>query len=278
MTKLVALLSVGVWVAAAGSASAETPLERGTYLTRGVVACGNCHTPKGPEGDIQSMELAGGFKIDEPPFTVVTPNITPDEETGIGSWTDDEIITAIREGRRPDGSIIGPPMPIGFYRNMSDADAEAIVAYLRSVPPVKNEVTEKPEYRIPLPESYGPPVGEVATPPREDKLAYGKYLADIGHCMECHTPMGPAGMQDFENHFGAGGFEFHGPWGISVSANITPAGIGHYSDEELKTIIQTGVRPNGSKLLPPMPVSYYANITAEDMDALVAYLRSLPPK
>jgi mono/diheme cytochrome c family protein len=277
MIKLVTVLSVGISVAAASTAAAETPLERGAYLMRSIVACGNCHTPKGPEGDIQSMELAGGFVIEEPPFTAVTPNITPDEETGIGSWTDEQIITAIREGKRTDGSIIGPPMPIGFYRNMSDADAEAIVAYLRSVPPIKNEVG-KSEYRIPLPESYGPPVGAVATPSREDKLAYGKYLADIGHCMECHTPMGPAGMPDYENHFGAGGFEFHGPWGVSVSANITPAGIGHYTDEELKPVIQAGVRPNGSKLLPPMPVSYYANITAEDMEALVAYLRSLPPK
>jgi mono/diheme cytochrome c family protein len=277
MRKPVALLAFAAFVAGTGAAAAETPLERGAYLMQSIVACGNCHTPKGPEGDIQSMELAGGFVIEEPPFTAVTPNITPDEETGIGSWTDEQIITAIREGKRTDGSIIGPPMPIGFYRNMSDADAEAIVAYLRSVPPIKNEVGMS-EYRIPLPESYGPPVGAVATPSREDKLAYGKYLADIGHCMECHTPMGPAGMPDYENHFGAGGFEFHGPWGVSVSANITPAGIGSYTDEELKTIIQAGVRPNGSKLLPPMPVSYYANITAEDMEALVAYLRSLPPK
>jgi mono/diheme cytochrome c family protein len=169
-------------------------------------------------------------------------------------------------------------MPFGFYRHMSDADAEAIVAYLRSVKPINNPLPAPADYRIPLPESYGPPVGEVVAPSPDEKRAYGEYLANIGHCMECHTPLGEDGMLDFANQFGAGGFEFHGPWGVSVSANITPAGVGSYSDEELKTVIQTGVRPDGSHVLPPMPVTYYANITPQDMDALVAYLRSLPPK
>jgi mono/diheme cytochrome c family protein len=278
MPKLVAVVSVGVLIATAAPAAAETPLERGTYLMQSIVACGNCHTPKGPEGDLPDMELAGGFKIEEPPFTVYAPNITPDEETGIGTWTDAEIITSIREGKRPDGTVIGPPMPIGFYRHMSDADAEAIVAYLRSVKPIKNPLPAPADYHIPLPESYGPPVGEVVAPSPDDKLAYGEYLANIGHCMECHTPAGEGGVPDFANRLGAGGFEFHGPWGVSVSANITPAGIGSYSDEELKAIIQTGMRPDGSHVLPPMPVTYYANITPDDMDALVAYLRSLPPK
>jgi mono/diheme cytochrome c family protein len=277
MTRLVAFLAAGAVIVAAGTAEAQTPLERGTYLMRSIVACGNCHTPKGPDGDIADMELAGGFVIEDGPFKAVASNITPDEETGIGTWTDAEIITAIREGKRPDGTVIGPPMPIGFYRHMSDADAEAIVAYLRSVPPIRNEVPAS-EYDIPLPESYGPPVGEVSAPSPDDQVAYGEYLSNIGHCMECHTPMGEGGMPDYANRFGAGGFPFNGPWGTSVSANITPAGIGHYSDEELKAVIRTGVRPDGSKLLPPMPVSYYAGVTDADMDALVAYLRSLPPK
>ncbi len=277
MTRLVAILAAGAVFGAVGTAAAQTPLERGTYLMRSIVACGNCHTPKGPDGDIAEMELAGGFVIDDGPFKAVASNITPDEETGIGAWSDAEIITAIREGKRPDGTIIGPPMPIGFYRHMSDGDAQAIVAYLRSIPPIRNEVPAS-EYNMPLPESYGPPVGEVSAPSPEDRVAYGEYLSNIGHCMECHTPMGEGGAPDLANRFGAGGFAFHGPWGTSVSSNITPAGIGHYSDEELKAVIRNGVRPDGSKLLPPMPVSYYASITDGDMDALVAYLRSLPPK
>jgi mono/diheme cytochrome c family protein len=259
-------------------AQAETLLERGTYLVYSIVACGNCHTPKGPDGELPGMELAGWADFFEvPEFTARTPNITPDAETGIGTWTDAQIIAAIREGRRPDGSLIGPPMPIELYSHISDRDVQAIVAYLRQVKPVKNVVPPS-EYRIPLPPSYGPPVASVPEVPEDDKLAYGAYLAGpLGHCIECHTPMGEAGP-DFENRLGAGGFEIPGPWGVSVSANITPTGIGDISDADLKKMIATGTRPDGSHMLPPMPYAYYAHIRDADLDAIIAYLRSLPPK
>ena len=94
---LVLFLSVIVYAGQfSGFVQAETLLERGTYLMKGIVACGNCHTPKGPKGEIKEMEFAGGFKWDEKPFTAYASNITPDIETGIGSWTDDQIIKAIR--------------------------------------------------------------------------------------------------------------------------------------------------------------------------------------
>ena len=119
----------------------------------------------------------------------------------------------------------------------------------------------------------------MAEVPRSDKLAYGRYLAGpLGHCLECHTPAGPQGAPDVQNMLGAGGLVINGPWGTSVSANITPNGIGKYSDAELKKIITTGVRPDGSRLKPPMGVPYYAHIAGADLDALVAYLRTLPPK
>jgi mono/diheme cytochrome c family protein len=169
-------------------------------------------------------------------------------------------------------------MPIGLYRGMSDADVRAIVAYLRSVPAVKNAV-QKSEYRMPLPPSYGPPVGKVAGPSPNDKLAWGKYLAGpLGHCVECHSTPGPQGAPDLENKLGAGGMAFNGPWGTSVASNITPTGLAKYSDAALKAVITTGVRPDGSKLKPPMGTAYYANMKPADLDALVAYLRSLPPK
>lgn len=272
----VALLG-GAAIVIASQASAETSLERGTYLMHSIVACGNCHTPQGPKGPLPGMELAGGLEIKDPGFTVYTPNITPDPETGIGKWTDAQIITAIREGKRPDGTIIGPPMPIGLYRGMSDNDVKAIVAYLRTVKPVKN-TPPKSQYKMPLPPSYGPPVKNVRDVPRGDKVVYGAYLAgSLGHCIECHSPMGPKGP-DIENKLGAGGFEFFGPWGTSVSANITPTGIGKYRDSQLKKVITTGIRPDGSHLKPPMGVPYYANMTDQDLDALIAYLRTLPRK
>jgi mono/diheme cytochrome c family protein len=177
-------------VAPAG-ASAQSPLARGTYLMNGIVACGNCHTPQTPQGPVPGKELAGGTPFREGFGVAYAPNITPDPETGIGKWTDQQIITAIREGKRPDGTIIGPPMPVPLYRDMSDEDVQAIVAYIRAVPAVVNKVA-KSEYTIPLPPAYGPPItAAVTAPPKSDKVAYGAYLAGpLGHCIECHSSPG----------------------------------------------------------------------------------------
>ncbi len=272
-----ALIVPAAVVAFAGVASAETALERGTYLMTSIAACGNCHTQQTPNGPMPGMELAGGQKIEEEFGAAYTANITPDLDTGIGKWTDAQIATAIREGKRPDGSIIGPPMPIALYRSMADEDVQAIIAYLRQVKPVVNKVP-KSQYKIPLPPAYGPPVGSVKAPPRTDKVAYGAYLAGpIAHCLECHSAPGPHGP-DFVNHPGAGGMAFHGPWGVSYGANLTPNGIGKWSDADIKKAITTGVRPDGVRLKPPMGFYYYKNMAAEDQDAIVAFLRTLKPQ
>lgn len=254
---------------------------RGEYLVNGVVACGNCHTPRNADATaVADMRLAGSFVIEEPEFTAYAPNITQDLETGIGAWSDDEIIRAIREGVRPDGTIIGPPMPIPSYRGISDSDVQAIVAYLRTVAPIRNSVPES-VYHIPLPESWGPPLTTVADVDREDVLAYGSYIGNaLGHCMECHTPM-VEGAFDF-SRTGAGGFLFNKPLGLqlaAVAANITPhpeQGIGKWTDDEIKTAITKGVSRNGRVLAPIMAFPYYENMSDEDLDALIAYLRSLP--
>ena len=106
------------------------------------------------------------------------------------------------------------------------------------------------------------------------------YLATIGHCMECHTPM-EKGQRDFVNKLGTGGFELKGPWGVSVSRNITShkeKGIGAWSDAEIKRAITQGVRKDGSQLKPPMGFSYYAHMTDADLDAVVAWLRTVPAR
>lgn len=238
-----ALASIG-----AGSVSAETPLERGRYLARSISACGNCHTEQGPKGPVAGKELAGTFMGEDALGKIWSANITPDKATGIGRWTDAQIATLIREGRRPDGTLIGPMMPMGQYRGISDRDLAALVAYVRSVKPVKNQVP-KPEYKIPLPPNYGPPVGSVPEVARSDKVAWGRYLAGpLGHCIECHSAPDKTGAPDTVNQLGAGGLTFDGPWGRSIAANITPTNLQRYSDAELKKIITTGVRPDGSKL------------------------------
>ncbi|WP_372618421.1 c-type cytochrome [Falsiroseomonas sp.] len=262
--------------AAPGAALAQEAalLERGRYLVEVTGACGNCHTPMGPQGPLPGRHLAGGTVFDEQPFRAVAPNITPDPETGIGRWTDAQIATAIREGKRPDGSIIGPPMPMAFYRGLADRDLAAMVAYLRTVPPVRNAV-EKSVYRIPLPPSYGPPVASVAMP-AEDPVARGAYLAGpVAHCLECHTPMLPNGHSDM-TRLGAGGMVFRGPWGETVGRNITPHALRDWTDAEIERAIRTGVSRDGSRLRPPMAFWAYQHMSPRDMGDLIAYLRSMP--
>jgi mono/diheme cytochrome c family protein len=260
------------------AAAAETPVERGEYLVRGPMGCGNCHTPQGPNGPDMAKELAGGQPvIDDAMMKAISANITP--AGPMGGWSDAELARAIREGIRPDGSLIGPPMPFAFYRNLSDTDLAAIVAFLRTVPPVENDVP-KSVYNIPLPPAWGPPVEHVADIPREPTVEYGAYIAGpVAHCLECHTPMGPDGHFLFDTALGQGGFEFPGPWGVSVAANLTSSedGLAGYTDDQLKAMITEGKHADGSPMLPPMPYSYLAKMTPVDLDALILYLRTLPP-
>ncbi len=258
-----------------GGGTAELATERGRYLVNGIGSCGNCHSPKGDDGLPTGPELIGGAAMVTPGFVAFPPNLTPDDKTGLGRWTADQIVTALREGHTPAGSVVRPPMPVVFYRKMSDDDAQAIAAYLKSLPAIEHQVPEA-HYKIAIPTSYGPPVGSVPAVPRQDEIAYGAYLGQIGHCMLCHTPFGPDGKQDYESRQGAGGRIVEGV----ISANITPdkaTGIGAWTDREIKLALTTGVRPNGDRLAPPMPWYYFKNMTDADLDAIVAWLRSLKP-
>jgi mono/diheme cytochrome c family protein len=273
-----ASLACGALASAVAQAQDSKLLARGTYLMNGVVACGNCHVQRDPTGKpIADKGLSGGMVFDEEPFKAYASNITPDVETGIGKWTDAQLARAIREGIRPDGSVIGPPMPIMFYRGMSDDDLKAIIAYLRAQPPVRNAVP-KSVYRMPLPPSYGPPVANVKAPSTKDAVKYGAYLAGpLGHCMECHTPW-VKGIPDMQRA-GAGGNPFKGPWGVAVARNLTPhdAGLKGWTDAQIARAIREGVSRDGSPLKPPMAYAWYRNIDDSDMKALTAYLRSLKP-
>ena len=151
----------------AAPAQAENQLERGRSLVETLAGCGNCHTPRGPNGPLKDKKFAGGEIIKHADFTAVTPNITPDARTGIGNWSDEQVAVAIRDGRRPDGRLLGPAMPSRSYRSLADDDVKAIVAYLRSVPAVDNPITAESHYDAPLPASWGPPVGRVDAPSKE---------------------------------------------------------------------------------------------------------------
>jgi len=258
-----------------GSASAAPTLERGEYLVTTIGACGSCHTPMGPEGFIMEQALGGRLVEQSEAFTAIAPNITPGGR--VKDWSDAELSKAIREGIRPDGSVIGMPMPFEVYKGLSDTDLSSIVMYLRSVPAVENDPGHS-VYNVPLPPAWGPPVTTVADVPEGVTVEYGQYLAGpVGHCVVCHSTFGPQGPM-LDTALGAGGQEFHGPWGISVAANITPTGLGQYSDAELTAIITTGTRPDGSPMFPPMPYPNYAAARPADIEAIILYLRSLPAK
>jgi mono/diheme cytochrome c family protein len=279
---LVAATLVAASVLAQSSALAQSDLvKRGDYLVNGVLTCGNCHTPKGPTGaDVMDKAFSGGLSWDEPPFKVTAPNITPDKETGIGKWSDADIKKALRTGVRPDGVQLAMIMPTDFYEIVTERDMDAIVAYLRTLKPIKNTVPA-PVYKMKQIHHAFPGADKPYTEAMmSDKLKKGFYLATIAHCMECHTPMGPKG-REFATKLGTGGFDFPGPWGVSTSRNITQSktkGIGAWTDAEIKRAITTGVSKDGSKLKPPMGFHYYATMTGGDLDAIVAYLRTVPAK
>lgn len=255
-------------------------VKRGDYLVNTIMTCGNCHSPKGPPAAIAGKDFSGGLSWDEPPFKVTAPNITPDKETGLGNWTDADIKTLLRTGKRPDGAQIAEVMPTSFYGIVTERDMDAIVAYLRTLKPVKNSVPV-PIYKMQIPHAVFPgsekPYSEAML---KDKAKNGFYLVTIGHCMECHTPMGQRG-REWATKLGAGGFEFPGPWGVSVSSNITSSkdkGIGGWSDAQIKTAITTGIDKDGKHLKPPMGYPHYAKMTDSDLDAVIAYLRTVPAK
>ena len=275
MTNTMRAVGLAIALLVGGKSFAADPaaIERGKYLTT-IGICSGCHTPTDQSGKrIEAMRFAGGGKAGG----LNTPNLTPDPETGLGKWTEDQIVEALRNGKRPDGGPVRPPMGVFFYRALSDSDARAIAAYLLSLPPVSNKV-ERSASTAPLP-TYEP-VTHVAEPNRADKLAYGEYIGKtVAHCLQCHTPR-VNGLPDL-SRAGGGGNSYNAPGGGSVvAANITPGnadGIAKWTDDQLKAVITKGVRPDGSHLVGVMEFDRYAAFTPEDLDMLAGFLRSLKP-
>jgi mono/diheme cytochrome c family protein len=287
---------VGAVLVAPIEASAQAPtagVERGRYLVESILGCGNCHTPKSPTGEpIASRNLSGGLSFSVPPFVGVASNITPDRETGIGRWSDDEIKRAIIQGKRPNhgrlpNSELAVVMATSYFKALTPSDLNAVVAYLRSVPAIRNKVAG-PVYR--RPQKHQPfPDAEVgfSDVKMNDPVYRGRYLTTIGHCMECHSPLLEKGVLDY-SRLGRGGRTFSAElvqgfpsnWPGSRAGNITShrtAGLGAWTDGEIKRAISQGISRDGRKLQPPMGFAYYAKLSPSDLNAIVAYLRTLPP-
>ena len=236
---------------------ARTPqrLERGRYIATGLSGCIDCHTPhdwNAPGAPMLAGMSGGGDVLPyaDLPGRIVASNLTPDPDTGAGSWTDDQLARAIREGVGHDGRALFPIMPYQRYRNMSYEDLASSA-----------------------PEPIAAPVADVVS---SDQLRYGTYLADQAACVDCHTPQvrgqNVSGM-DF-----AGGFPFTGPWRTVASSNITPdpSGIPYYDEALFLDVMRTG-QVRGRKLSPIMPVMVYKNLTDDDLKAIFAFLRRTKP-
>lgn len=291
-------VSVGVALAVsltfANSAAAETLIKRGDYLVNTILACGNCHTPKTADGKpVPGKELSGGVSFTTPAFNATAANITSDRETGIGTWSDEDIKRALTEGMRPSHAYLpsvplAAVMPASFYKALLPDDLDAIVAYLRSIKPIRNQVTG-PEYKMPVRHQLYPDAEAGFAPAQlKNPVKRGAYLVTIGHCMECHSAR-DRGVSDYNTGFGKGGRKFDpslvqgvkAGWKGSTAPNITShklKGIGAWTDEEIKRAITQGVSRDGRKLDPPMAFEWYANLTDDDLNAIVAWLRTIPPQ
>ena len=275
-----AITCAAALIAATGNAIAQTLVERGGYLVNAVMACDNCHTPREKTGLVMDKRFSGGSQVwDTPAYLVKGSNISPDRETGIGAWSDGEIKRSLIEGVRRNNVPIAPQMPFAFYKILTPRDLDALVAYMRSVAPVRNEV-QAPVYKAAM---HAEPVPGATKPFTDadlrEPVKRGFYLASLAHCMECHGRR-PDGTQDYKNNWGKGGYVFTGPWGSAVVSNITShpkSGIGAWTDAEIKRSLTHGVSRDGRAFKPPMArQEYFSRLTEEDLNAFVAWLRTIP--
>jgi len=256
-------------------------LKRGEYLSEHVAGCTYCHTPQeqGPNGpELVRGQKGGGqfFSMPGFPGTVVAPNITPDPETGIGNFTDDQLARAIREGISHDGRTLFPMMPYTHFRQMSDEDLASVVVYLKTLPPIRNAL---PRTEIHFPVKYlirgvpepvtGTVQADLSTP-----ASRGEYLVNLSSCLDCHTPR-KRGRLDSSMKF-AGGQVFDAS-GQMASPNITPdvTGIGSYTEEKFVKALRTGY-VGKRQLNTVMPWQGYSGQTDEDLKAMYGYLRTVP--
>lgn len=276
-----ALCMAGVLTTGASLAADQL---RGKYLVEALAACDNCHTPRGPNGYDLSARFSGGSQtFTGKDYIARGSNITPDKETGVGGWSDDAVSAAIVAGVGRDGQL-APAMPSNSYRVLTDADRYAIIAFLRAQSPVTAQAI------VPLQQQgkwypHPAPGAEAAFDEAalSEKVKRGLYVASIARCLACHsTEVDDA--PDYANGLGAGGKIFRTPAGVAVASNITPhpeKGVGAWSDDDIKRAITQGVSRKGEVLKPPMSTlakAHFAKMSHEDLDALIAYLRTLPPK
>ncbi len=269
-------LLLGAWI---GSASAQGDAKRGEYLAK-AGGCVGCHT----EEKKDAVPFAGGRALKTPFGTFYGPNITPHPQAGIGRWTEADFVRALREGVRPDGAHYFPAFPYASYTNISDGDLRDLWAYLRTLPQ-SSRANQAHDLGFPFGWRFlvgpwkwlyftpGPLVSDSKASPTVNRGAY--LVRALGHCGECHTPRNFLGGPK-RDRFLAGG---KGPDGKGIP-NLTPTRLKKLSDGELKDFLVTGLTPDGDvpgEAMGEVIQNTTSQLTPEDLAALIAYLRSLPP-
>ncbi|HLE15061.1 MAG TPA: hypothetical protein VI776_09955 [Anaerolineales bacterium] len=244
---------------------------RGEYLLENVMGCDKaCHSPEGNPylGESEAINFGPVSGV----FTV--PNLTPDEETGLGGWSDGEIARAIREGVDREGVEL-VVMPSYSYHALSDADVAALIGYLRKLEPVKNEM---PPFQVNTigkvmlalgmfgPASVGAPISSPQMAPQPGTTEYGGYLVSIGDCRACHGQDLSGGPLPFAEE------------GTPESSDLTPAGdLANWTEGDFLKVMRNGVTPGGRTLDPEaMPWPTYGGMTDEDLLSIFSFLRTLP--
>jgi mono/diheme cytochrome c family protein len=264
---------------ATAPALAQGDAKRGEYLAK-AGGCLGCHTEEKKE----AVAYAGGRALKTPFGTFYGPNITPHPQAGIGRWTEADFIRAMRHGRRPDGANYFPAFPYPSFTGITDNDLRDLWAYLRTLPP-SSQASRAHElgifYRWRFLVTiwkwfFFTPGPFVPAPGVSDVINRGAYLVQaLGHCGECHTPRNFLGGPK-SGRFLAGG---KGPEGKDVS-NLTPTGLKKWSDKDLQDFLTTGLTPDGdvpAEAMGEVIRNTTSQLTLQDLAALIAYLRSLPP-
>jgi mono/diheme cytochrome c family protein len=262
-------------VATSPDSQAFGQIERGRYLTI-AADCVACHTVLNG-----GKPFAGGRPIETPFGNIVTPNITPDLDTGIGAWTEDQFDDAVRRGVRPNGARLYPAMPFTSYTRMSRDDVLAIRAYLKTLAPVRNSVVTN---MLPFPYNirtsmrvWNVTTGEFKPDPKQSsEWNRGAYLVQgPGHCAACHTPKSFLGGDKTDDYLR--GSYLQG-WFAPDITNDARTGLGHWSVKDITSYLKTGHNRASAATGPMAEVVTYStsHMTDSDLAAIATYLKSVP--
>jgi len=269
------------WLPACEAQTTNSALvERGRYLVEGVAICFECHSERDttkPGWPIPHGQAGGGRILfgagtrDQ----LVAPNISPDKETGIGLWSDSEIVGAIIGGVDRSGRALNPEMPYLYYRGLTAYDLRSIIAYLRSIPPVKHQLPANPIFQPGLTRETVA-MESLKLSKMSAQVKRGQYLVRAGACETCHSPRRNEGfIRGLEF---AGGVLLTREGRTLASSNLTPSasGLQKYSRQQFLSMMRNGRTASG-ELFSAMPWLFYGKMNDDDLIAIFEYLKSVPP-